>query len=82
MKDQSNYDFKIIKEIGVVSEKTNGWKLELNLVSFNGRDAKYDLREWRNDHKELRSGVRFSESDLKPLMEIISSYLEEEGHVE
>jgi hypothetical protein len=58
-KDQSNYNFQIHEKIGVVSEKPNGWALELNIVSFNGRDAKYDLREWRNDHTELRTGARF-----------------------
>ena len=81
-KDQSNYNFKIHEQIGVVSEKPNGWTLELNIVSFNGRDAKYDLREWRNDHTELRTGARFSESDLKPLMELIGKHLEESGHGE
>jgi len=81
-KDQSNYNFKIHEKIGVVSEKPNGWTLELNIVSFNGRDATYDLREWRNDHTELRTGARFSESDLKPLTELIGKYLEENGHGE
>ena len=81
-KDQSNYNFKLLENIGVVSEKPNGWTLELNIVSFNGRDARYDLREWRNDHTELRTGARFSESDLKPLMELIGKYLEESGHGE
>lgn len=81
-KDQSTYNFKIHEKIGVVSEKLNGWTLELNVVSFNGRDAKYDLREWRNDHTELRTGARFSESDLKPLMELIRKHLEENGHGE
>ena len=81
-KDQSNYNFKIHEKIGVVSEKPNGWTLELNVVSFNGRDAKYDLREWKNDHTELRTGARFSESDLKPLMELIGKHMEENGHGE
>ena len=81
-KDQSNYNFKIHEKIGIVSERPNGWALELNVVSFNGRDARYDLREWRNDHTELRNGARFSESDLKPLMELIGKHLEENGHGE
>ncbi|MBR3295469.1 MAG: hypothetical protein IKI62_04395 [Clostridia bacterium] len=81
-KYQSNYNFTIHKKIGVVSEKPNGWTLELNIVSFNGRDAKYDLLEWRNDHTELRTGARFSESDLKPLMELIRKHLAESGNEE
>ena len=75
-KDQSNYDFKIQKEIGIVSEKPSGWTLELNLVSFNGKGAMYDLREWNDDHTALRRGIRLSESDLRSLMKVIKKYLE------
>ncbi len=37
--------FEIVKEIGVLSESAKGWKKELNLVSWNGKDPKYDLRD-------------------------------------
>ena len=79
-KDQSNYNFKIHEEIAVISRKPSGWTLELNVVSFNGKEAKYDLREWKDGHTSLRPGVRFSESDLKPLMEAIQKRLEEIEH--
>lgn len=82
LKDQSNYNFKIHKEIGIISEKPSGWTLELNLVSFNGRDAMYDLREWNDDHTALRRGVRLSESDLAALGKLIGEYMEESGHDE
>ena len=36
--------YYIEKEIGVVSETTKGWTKELNLISWNGKTAKYDLR--------------------------------------
>jgi hypothetical protein len=35
--------FEIIKNIGVLSESSKGWTKELNLVSWNERDPKYDL---------------------------------------
>ena len=37
--------YEIVKEIAVLSEKASGWTKEINLVSWNGRDAKYDIRE-------------------------------------
>ena len=38
--------FEIVKRIGVLSEGNNGWKKELNLVSWNDRAPKYDIRDW------------------------------------
>lgn len=38
--------FQIVKEIGVLSESAKGWKKELNLISWNDKEPKYDLRDW------------------------------------
>ncbi|MBM7702915.1 YdbC family protein [Metabacillus iocasae] len=38
--------YEIVETIAVLSESPKGWKKELNLVSWNGREPKYDLREW------------------------------------
>ena len=45
-----DFSFEIVKNIGIVSEGKGGWNLELNLVSWGGRPAKYDLRSWSPDH--------------------------------
>ena len=36
----------IVKSIGSLSTAASGWTKELNLVSWNDREPKYDLREW------------------------------------
>jgi len=41
----TNVKFEIEETIGVLSESKKGWKKELNLISWNGREAKYDIRE-------------------------------------
>ena len=41
--------FEIIKSIGVLSESSNGWKKEVNIVSWNGGDPKYDIRSCNQD---------------------------------
>ena len=38
--------FEIVEELGVLSTSAKGWTKELNLVSWNGRPPKYDIREW------------------------------------
>ena len=42
--------YEIMQEIGVLSENAKGWRKELNLVSWNGKPPKFDLRDWSPDH--------------------------------
>ena len=66
--------FEIKKEIGVLSESAKGWTKELNLVSWNGADPKYDLRDWAPDHEKMGKGVTLTEEELKKLKELLNSY--------
>ena len=65
--------FEIKETIGVVSESAKGWKKELNLISWNGKDAKYDLREWSSDHENMGKGVILSIDELKALKDLLVS---------
>ena len=64
--------FEITKEIGVLSENDKGWRKELNLVSWNDRDPKYDLRDWAPDHSRMGKGVTLTDDELKKLKEILT----------
>lgn len=64
--------FEIVKEIGVLSELPSGWQKELNLVSWNERDAKYDLRDWNADHEKMRKGITMTADELVELREILN----------
>ena len=44
--------FEIVKNIGVLSESSKGWTKELNLISWNGREPKYDIRDWDPEHED------------------------------
>ena len=48
-----DFSFQIVKNLGTLSESKGGWKTELNLVSWGGRPAKYDLRSWSPDHQKM-----------------------------
>jgi len=63
--------FEIIKNIGVLSESSKGWKKELNLVSWNDREPKYDLRDWDPEHEKMGKGVTLTEEELKKLKELL-----------
>jgi len=59
--------YEIIEEIGVLSESAKGWTKELNLVSWNGREPKYDIRDWAPGHEKMGKGMTFSKEELEKL---------------
>ena len=52
VKEETNVTYEIINEIGVVSDDGK-WRLELNRISWNGREPKYDLRKWSPNHEKM-----------------------------
>lgn len=65
--------YEIKETIGVIAESAKGWKKELNLISWNGKEAKYDLREWSPEHEKMGKGVTLSNDELKALKELLNS---------
>ena len=65
--------FEIEKELGSIAESSKGWKKELNLISWNGKEAKYDLREWAPEHEKMGKGVTLTSDELKALKELLNS---------
>ena len=65
--------FEIEKTVAVLSTSAKGWQKELNLVSWNNRPAKYDLREWSPDHSKMGKGVTLSEEELQALKDALSN---------
>lgn len=63
--------YEIVEELGVLSIDQKGWRKELNLVSWNERDAKYDLRSWNQDHTRMGKGITFSKEEASILLEIL-----------
>ena len=64
--------YKIEKEVGVISETSKGWRKELNLISWNGREAKYDLRDWAPEHEKMGKGITLTLDELKQLKNILN----------
>lgn len=64
--------FEIVQSLGVLSESAKGWTKELNLVSWNDREPKYDIREWSPDHEKMGKGVTLSKEEFEELINIIN----------
>ncbi|WP_414697146.1 YdbC family protein [Peptacetobacter sp. AB845] len=63
--------YDIVKEVGVVSENSSGWTKEINLISWNDRAPKYDIRDWAPGHEKMGKGVTLSVDELKELKRIL-----------
>lgn len=64
--------FDIIKNIGTLSEGSKGWKKEVNIMSWNGRKAKIDIRDWDENHEKMGKGVTLDKKELKKLKDLLN----------
>lgn len=65
------FTYKIIEHIGVISNSTRGWNKELNLISWNEAEPKYDIRDWSKNHEKMGKGITLSTYDLQRLKAIL-----------
>lgn len=72
--NQINYEIK--EHIGIISENKNGWTKELNLVSWNDNDPKYDIRDWNPTHDKMSRGITLTEEEACELSIILSGEFE------
>lgn len=62
----NDFSYKIIRNITTISQRGN-WALELNLVSWDGRPATFDLRKWNEDHTKMSKGISLTRDEVKAL---------------
>ncbi len=71
-------NYVILKKMGDLSESDKGWKKELNLVAWHGKEAKYDIRDWAPDYGRCGKGGTFSEEELRKLYAVLKQMFEGE----
>ena len=64
--------FEIVDHIGIVSEGSKGWTRELNLVSWNDGNPKYDVRDWSPDHTKMGKGITLTAEEARKLAQLLS----------
>lgn len=67
----ADFKYEIVEEIGVLSENAKGWRKELNKISWNGADPKYDIREWAPEHEKMGKGVTLTDDEAEKLKELL-----------
>lgn len=68
----SDFSYDVQEHLGVISKSDTGWQKELRLISWNGRPAKYDIREWSPDQKKMSRGITLSEEELINLRDLLN----------
>lgn len=63
--------YEIVETVAVLSESPKGWKKELNLISWNGRDPKYDIRDWAPNREKVGKGITLTKEELMSLQEAL-----------
>ncbi|MBQ3423097.1 MAG: hypothetical protein IJH34_15920 [Romboutsia sp.] len=69
----ANIKYDIVEEVGTISENNTGWTKELNLISWNDRAPKFDLRDWSPGHEKMGKGITLSTEELKALKELLNT---------
>ena len=64
--------YEIVKELGVISESAKGWTKELNLISWNDKAPKYDIRDWAPEHEKMGKGITLTKEEAQKLSELLS----------
>ena len=68
----ADFKFEIKKTLGIISESAKGWKREVNVMTWNNKKAKVDIREWDEKHEQMGKGITLNKEELKQLKEILN----------
>ena len=64
--------FEVTRTLGVLSEGSKGWQKEINLVSWNDRKPKVDIRDWAPEHEKMGKGITLNKKELLQLKELLN----------
>ena len=70
--NMADIKYEIKETLGELSESSKGWKKELNLISWNEKEAKYDIRDWSPEHEKMGKGVTLSKEELIKLKALLN----------
>lgn len=69
--------FEVVKEIAVLSVSDSGYTKEINLISWNGKEPKYDIRSFSPNREKCGKGITLTETEAKCLFTALKKELAE-----
>jgi len=73
--DDEGIECEIIEFYGIFSEGIKSWNKEINLVSWNGRPAKLDIRAWQKNHEKCGKGITLTRTEAEILAKLLNKVL-------
>lgn len=70
MRSDSEFKYEIKKQLGILSTSRQGWTKEVNVISWNDRPSKIDIREWSPEHDKMSKGLSLTEDEMDTLVDI------------
>lgn len=70
----AEFKYEITQELGVLSESKRGWTRELNLISWNGAEPKFDIRDWSPNHEKMGKGISLNADEVDKLKKILEKF--------
>lgn len=69
--------YEMVKEIAILSASDSGYTKEINLISWNGKEAKYDIRSFSPNREKCGKGVTLTEAEAGKLLAALQKVLSE-----
>ena len=69
--------YEIVKEIAVLSTGESGYTKEIKLISWNGKEPKYDIRSFSPNREKCGKGVTLTETEVGKLLAALEKALSE-----
>ena len=66
-----NIEYELIETYGVFDQTASGWTREVNLISWNGKEPKIDIRTWSPDHSKSSKIGTLNKDSARRLGEIL-----------
>ena len=69
---------EIVEPIAVLSENERGYTKEINLVSWNGAEPKFDIRNWHPGRVRSGKGITLTRGEIINLMNAMEEVLRDD----
>ena len=70
----ADFKYEIVEHIGTLSESAKGWTKELNRISWNGGEPKYDIRDWSPDDEKMGKGITLTAEEARNLLGLLEKH--------
>ncbi|MBP1920847.1 YdbC family protein [Youngiibacter multivorans] len=64
--------YDVAAKYGVLSTSKSGWTKEVRSISWNDKEAKFDIREWAPGDEKMVKGITLSTDEMRELKRILN----------